>query len=154
MKKCSQCRQYLDEEYFNFYKNTLQTFCKKCQSEYAKTYRKSNKKALRNNLQKWRQKNHSTRILSDKQKLEEEFRHTIRRIVNGKSSRQNKKLGYSPLQIREYFLSTFGQLPGRDYIIKYVTPLSSFDLSDENVWKVAGALNNLKLEKNERTFSR
>jgi hypothetical protein len=57
MKRCSCCKEYLDEDQFSFKGNKLQTFCKDCQKAYSKTYREKNKERCRKNLQDWRLKN-------------------------------------------------------------------------------------------------
>lgn len=147
MKKCSLCRNYLDDEFFNFYKNSLQTFCKQCQSEYAKSYRKSNKETLRSNLRKWRSQNRSDRTLSEKQKLEEEFRASIRRLIKSDSSRVNKKLGYSSKDIRKFLIDSFGRLPDSEYVIKYKVPLKEFNLATPEEWQKAGSFDNLLIVK-------
>jgi len=56
MKKCSSCKDYLDEDKFSFKKGKLQTFCKECQKAYSKEYRKNNKEKCRQNLKDWRSK--------------------------------------------------------------------------------------------------
>ena len=146
MKKCSGCKRYLDLDNFGFYKNSLQSFCKECQKKYAENYNRKNRQNLRETLRKWRSKNKSDRNLSDRQKLEEEFRSKLRRLINGKSTKFHKQFGYSSLEIRKFLLDTFGRLPDKEFVLKYKTPLKDFNLDDKEEWKRAAQFENLTIQ--------
>lgn len=145
MKKCGRCKEYLEENLFSFHKGRLQSFCKPCQSEYAKEYRKRKPEVLINNLRKWRKKNVSERVVTEDQKLRDEFRAKIRRLLRTDSDKVDTIFGYSPNQLKEYLISNFGGLPEDDFCLKYIIPLREFDLTDIKEWQRAGALTNIKI---------
>lgn len=146
MKKCSGCKRYLDLDNFGFYKSSLQSFCKECQSGYAEEYNRKNRQKLRENLKEWRSKNGSDRLLSDKQKLEEEFRSKLRRLINGKSAKAHKQFGYSSLEIRKFLLDNFGRLPDNEFVLRYKTPLKDFNLDNKDEWRRAAQFENLIIQ--------
>lgn len=142
MKKCSKCLYYLDETSFSFRKGKLQPFCKDCQNEYSKKYRSNNKESCNNNLKEWRKNNTSERILTDKQKEEENFRAKMRHFSKTYSTIPHPIFGYSSRDLRLLADPSAQQKP---FIIQYKKPLKEFNLKDPEEQKKAASLDNLIL---------
>lgn len=143
MKKCSQCREYLDEKDFSFHKGKLQSFCKECQNLYSKEYRKEQKKTCRKNLRDWRKYNKSDRTLTDKQKSEENFRAKIRNFSKTCSTIPHKTFGYPS---KELWLLIDARVADKPYVIKYKKSLKEFNLESEIDQRKAASLDNLIIE--------
>ena len=149
MKKCGRCKEYLEENLFSFHKGKLQSFCKPCQSEYAREYRKKNPRVLIDNLRKWRKHNTSEREVTEEEKLRNEFRAKVRRLIKLDDNTVDSIFGYSANQLKHYLIDNFGRLPKGNFCLSYIVPLKEFDLTNVEVWKEAGALTNLEIvEKN------
>lgn len=147
MKKCGRCLDFLEENEFSFRKGRLQSFCKKCQKEYAKEYRLKNKEKLKNKVKEWRKFNKSERILSPHQKLEEEFRAKMRRLLKRNDDSVDSVFGYSSNDLRNFFLKKFNRIPDKEYNLKYIRPLSEFNLDDISNWREAAKFDNLTIVK-------
>lgn len=138
MKLCKKCGTYLEETCFSIRKGKLQSYCKECQAEYSREYRKNNRESCNSYLKEWRQNNPKPRKeLSPKQRLAEFYRSKFRRLLVNPSEKQTI-FGYSGKELAE-FLKDYP-----DCKISYKVPLSEFELYKEEEIKRAFSFDNLK----------
>lgn len=128
-------------------KGRLQSFCKSCQSEYAKEYRKANSKELVDRVRNWRKVNKSNRELSHLQKSAEEIRQRVRKLLNKDSDTVDELLGYSANQLKKYLIDKFGKLPDSQNHLKFIKPLVVFEIEDTENWKEAASFSNISIIK-------